>query len=293
MNPIYGINFQQARSVAVDSSSSSLNRSVVPVLFRKDGQLVSVRGSAFCLAALSSGEAIFATAKHVISEYVGIVGMEIFVLLPRGLATAEERKSLSGVSIPEVSLAEAYSDVALFAVDIKRSEIKVTDQLAWLPVTFGEPRVGQHCLALGYPQRQGLISYELLASDGVIEEVHPTMRDGSLSTFPSFRTTAAFRHGMSGGPIINEAGKVIGIISHGTEADDPSLVTGYGASIGAIIELKINLCDNAENCHEYTIPQLAEMGILAQSDEFIMTLVRANDGVTLTSHPNPTDRRAR
>jgi S1-C subfamily serine protease len=285
MPPSFAISFQDAETVDVDLHASLLSRSVVPVIMRRDGVHAYSVGTAFCLATLQSGEVIFATAKHVIDQLADVAPIEGFVLLPEGLATERERNSLVGVNIQLISLADAYSDVALIVANIRDSELTVTTELKWLPLTFGQPQIGQRCMALGYPQKTSAsFTYTLLATQGIIEEIHPQRRDGALSTFPSFRTTALFRGGMSGGPIIGENGRVIGVISHGTESDRPELVTGYGASIAAIAELKLDLHDNDGKVQEFSVNQLTEMGILARGDRSTVTLHRADTGVTLTWH---------
>jgi hypothetical protein len=87
---------------------------------------------------------------------------------------------------------------------------------------------------------------------------------------------------MSGGPIIDIHGRVIGVISHGTDAREAGDVTGYGASIGAIIELKLDLEDDNGDVFEFAIPQLADMGFLGSGSDARITLRRDDDGVTLT-----------
>lgn len=95
---------------------------------------------------------------------------------------------------------------------------------------------------------------------------------------------------MSGGPIIDEDGSVIGIIAHSTEADDPRFVTGYGASIGAMGELRIRLHNQAGELQELTVPQLVEKGVLKQTDQAILRLDRDENGVTLTWNPPEMER---
>jgi hypothetical protein len=285
VSPIYAISFQDTETVEVDLHASLLSRIVVPVIMRKNGVQAYSVGTAFCLATLENGETIFATAKHVIEQLVGTTTIEGFILLPQGLATEEERNSLVGVKIYQVSLGQAYSDAALILASIKESELAVTTELEWLPLTFSQPQIGQRCMALGYPQRASTsFNYTMLATQGIIEEIHPERRDETLSTFPSFRTTALFKPGMSGGPVIGENGRVIGVISHGTESDSPDVVTGYGASIAAIAELKLDLRDNDGKVQEFAVNQLVEMGILARGDHSAVTVHRADNGVTLTWH---------
>jgi S1-C subfamily serine protease len=282
----YAISFQHAEAVKVDPVASGLGATVAPVMFRKDGLLTSCVGTAFCLATLENGEVIFATARHVIDQLIDSTGIEPFLLLPSGMANEQERRSLMGVQIRQISLAETYSDVALLAANFKNGELAVADGPRWLPITFGQPHVGQYCLALGYPQEPRAIGYDILGSRGVIEEIHPRQRDEVFSNFPSFRTTALFKPGMSGGPIIDIHGRAIGIVSHGTEADEPGFVTGYGASIAAIAELKIDLLTNEGQVEEFSIPQLTKMGILGRSDHSAVTLDRADSGVTLLWSPD-------
>jgi S1-C subfamily serine protease len=266
----------------VDIDAAGLSTAVAPVAFRKDRTFFAMQGSAFCIAGFESGEVIFATAKHVIEELVDNPQLEAFLLLPAGLATREERRSLIGVRVHQIALAEAYSDAALMVANPRQSELDVVSRLTSMPISFGPPQVGQYCMALGYPQEPGSTNYKLLASRGTIEEVHPRRRDNAMSTFPSFRTNALYKHGMSGGPIVATSGRVIGIISHGTEADKREFIVGYGASIAAIAELKLDLYDNSGTIHEFSIVQLADMGFLGSSSEPAVTLHRADDGVTLT-----------
>lgn len=281
----YAFSFEHSDSISVDINGAGLSTTVVPILLRLNAVPPSIYGTAFCLAQFASGDTIFATAKHVIAELVDTQSLQAFVLLPKTLENHEDRNSLTGVTIHQIALAEGYSDVALVVANPKRSELPVVSDLKPLPVTFGSPQVGEYCMSIGYPQEPGSNAYEMMASRGVIEEVHPRRRDSVLSTFPSFRTNAQYKHGMSGGPIIDIRGRVIGLISHGTEADDPENVTGYGASIGAMIELKLDLEDDNGNVQEFAIPQLAEMGFLGSKKDEAITLRRDDDGVTLIWTP--------
>ena len=248
-----------------------------------------MQGSAFCVAAFESGEVVFATAKHVIDELVDNPELEAFVLLPSGLETEEERRSLIGVRVDQIALAEAYSDAALMVANPRRSELTVISRLTSIPISFGQPQVGEYCMALGYPQPPGSNDYKLVASRGTIEEVHPHRRDNVMSTFPSFRTDALYKHGMSGGPIMGTNGRAIGITSHGTEADEREFIVGYGASIATIAELKLDLQDSSGAIQEVSVAQLAAMGFLGDKSEPAVTLHRADDGATLTWAPRSDD----
>lgn len=228
---------------------------------------------------LANGEVVFATANHVIRQLIDDPEIGAFLLLPMDLTS--EPISLASLPIRSISAAETHNDVALLMVNVADGRLAVTD-LKWLPVAFGQPQIGQYCVGLGYPQTQGDVSYGMQASRGAIEEIHRNRRDTVLSTFPSFRTNALYKPGMSGGPIVDINGSVIGIIAHGTEADDPEFVTGYGASIGAMGELRIRLHNQAGELQELTVPELVERGVLKQADGAILRLDRDENGVTLT-----------
>src|ERR1700735_50364 len=104
----YEFSFEESDAIEVDIDASGLSTTVVPVAFRRSKTFFSMQGSAFCIAGFESGEVVFATAKHVIEELVNNPEVEAFVLLPAGLATKEERRSLTGVRVHEIALAEAY-----------------------------------------------------------------------------------------------------------------------------------------------------------------------------------------
>ena len=288
MSPKYTFNFENSEFIDVDIEAAGFQTTVVPVLFREKKTEVSAQGTAFCIAAFANGEAIFATATHVIQQLDGAKDIEPFVLLPRDLGTPAGRKDLRGVRVHQISLAGSYSDVALLVVNIQQSEIPVTQRLKILPLTLNIPRQRENCMAVGYPQNRGALSYQLTASRGTIEEIHPTQRDRALSTFPSFRTTASYLPGMSGGPIIDTNGYVVGIVSHGTDATDHSAVTGYGACVAALTELRLDLHDDSEQLREFTFNELVAMKAF-RIEESTVILSRREDGVTLSWNGTPND----
>jgi hypothetical protein len=274
------ISFGDAESVNI-GPDTILSTSIVPVCSRKNGQL-SGEGTAFCLARLTNGEAAFATAEHVIREIADRPEIEAFLLFRKDLVNMEDERSWTEVPIRRISYATANNDIALLVVNVSEFGLDVAE-LKWFPIKFGRPQVGQYCIGVGYPQEgKGSVNYDLWASRGMIEEVHSNKRDTVLSTFPSFRTSALFKPAMSGGPIVGGNEGVIGIIAHGTEADDPELVTGYGSSIGAIGKLSTRLHNEDGELQDVTVPQLVEMGVLKQADQAILRLDRDENGVTLT-----------
>ena len=240
-SPPDGFMFEYAESevVVVDLLGSDIPTYVVPLMVQRgvddDGR---AEGSAFCIASFTSGQAIFVTARHVVECLYGHEDFRAFIVLPRGLDSDEARLDPQPVPVQLVSLPpDSFSDVALLVVNV--ADGPTPAYATHLEVSLGEPALGQDCVGLGYPQEpeRGTGQYILCAATGVIEEVHPNRRDNAMSTFPSFRTTGKYLHGMSGGPIIGANGRVIGVIAHGM--DSPT--TGYGACIAGIIELRVTL----------------------------------------------------
>jgi Trypsin-like peptidase domain len=69
-------------------------------------------------------------------------------------------------------------------------------------ITFGEGD-DYHLEMNGVPQ----------TTTGVVEDVFEVARDSGLYNFPCFQVNARFDPGMSGGPVFDEAGRLVGIIS--------------------------------------------------------------------------------
>jgi hypothetical protein len=99
-------------------------------------------------------------------------------------------------------------------------------------LTLIPPVVGSRITAFGYPRSIAALSHneegevmELLnevsgyTSVGSVEEVHLAKRDSGMLKFPCFQTSSQFDGGMSGGPVLDEHGKVCGVVCSGTNGD--------------------------------------------------------------------------
>jgi len=127
------------------------------------------------------------TADHVVEWEEGIL-----VVLPDG---SESRASLVG--------RDPGSDLALLRLE--RAVLSVAE------VASQEGRVGQLVLALGRPSREGI-----QASSGIISAIGGpvrTWRGGLLERY--LRTDAVPYPGFSGGPLVDVAGRVLGINTSG------------------------------------------------------------------------------
>ena len=277
----YLFSFDEAETISVDEYKSGLQSTVVPVLFRSGGTGGRIEGTAFCIAVLTNGEALFATARHVVEKLDEEAGIEPFLCLPRLLEDGQTQPNLVGIPIHQICIANTNSDVALLVIDQTVSRYPV-EPLKWMELSLDEPEKDSLCMAVGYPQSTGdRSSVKMMASRGVIEEVHPNKRDSVLSNFPSFQTTGLYKSGMSGSPIFDSKGYIMGVVSHGIESDDSGLVTGYGATIAGLLELRTDLHRDDGDIQEFTFPDLIEMRVVHVKSQQDVTLSRDDNGVTL------------
>ena len=93
-------------------AAADLRSVVVPVASVRRGTQVCVTGTAFCISRLSSGEAVFVTARHVV-DCDGSRETRAIVLLPEQLGS---RARLLGISY--LAHSEKHSDVAVFVVQL-------------------------------------------------------------------------------------------------------------------------------------------------------------------------------
>ncbi|MGZ9712999.1 S1 family peptidase [Glaciimonas sp. GNP009] len=112
-----------------------------------------------------------------------------------------------------------------------------------LPVRLNgwQPTIGENVLAVGYSglkpnnevddnELRALVEDEMYGAYGRITKVFPIGRESSNLT-PGFEVEADWRPGMSGGPVFNQRGEVIGIVSRSLAPDGELAGVGYAASL--------------------------------------------------------------
>jgi len=103
------------------------------------------------------------------------------------------------------------------------------------------PKAGDRILAVGYPElglmkkalpKDSLTYVEhMYGAIGEVVAVHPEGL-GSSRPWPILELRANWRSGMSGGPLFNEAGEIIGLVSSSIEPDENGPGVGFGLWFG-------------------------------------------------------------
>lgn len=110
-----------------------------------------------------------------------------------------------------------------------------------------QPAIGEYVLAFGYPELKpsmamsdsevrAIIEDGLHCAYGRITRLFPDGRDLTNPT-PVFEVEANWPSGMSGGPVVNEQGNVVGIVSRSLAPDGDLSGVGYAACLPWISEI--------------------------------------------------------
>jgi hypothetical protein len=110
--------------------------------------------------------------------------------------------------------------------------LQLRGETAWLPSEYPRldlrlPKAGQKIFAFGYPGRATTVAtaIEVVANGhtttGEVLEVYRQKRDSVRAPFPCFSTNARFDDSMSGGPVFNEEGSLMGVVCSNLPPETP------------------------------------------------------------------------
>ncbi len=94
-----------------------------------------------------------------------------------------------------------------------------------LTLSMSTPHIGENVWTYAYPgttvtqSKVTEIKYNAKFYVGSVQEYYPTGRDHSMLPFPCYRTSIVLHGGSSGGPVIGENKKVVGINSSSIKGD--------------------------------------------------------------------------
>ena len=239
-----------------------LRNAVVPV-FRQntDGQIFGM-GTAFNINEFGT----FLTAHHVIDFDVqsapsrpllflsmhaivfGRVAIPDDCFVPIMSAQAPEMDSddpmaaLRGGSQRKIAM-----DIAIMQASPLGSGVRPPHTLK-VRVNDWKPHVGDIVLAVGYPEldlseltadsQNMLLSEGMYGAYGKIVGIHPC-GVGTANPSPVFEVETDWPPGMSGGPVFNQAGEVVGIVSRSMRADADHAGRGFAVDLGRCHEIQV------------------------------------------------------
>jgi serine protease Do len=238
-----------------------LRRAIVPVFHTSTSHALVGMGTAFHIG----GPGTFLTAHHVIESLLVNGGTDTsdeksitdphapkgIVVLPFGLVFGTTKlpddklrqivRTRSPFIRSEDPIAEMQGRAATTPIDICRLEIglPVSPSLESLPVRLRgwTLEIGEIVIAIGYPELDckvtdhanlvATVSEGMYAAFGRIVGTRANGRSRTNQT-AVFEVEANWHPGMSGGPVLNMAGEVIGIVSRSLLAGNMALENGLG-----------------------------------------------------------------
>jgi len=240
----------------------NLRKQVLPILtIDKDSGFLTGLGTAFRADPFGT----FVTAEHVLKDHFetselretsvaavlfgmglvfGTVGLssKYFAPIREAMswrsATAEPPLLIGAPQPPHM-----VADVMRFHVDA--SAVPDPQAVPPLPVRLSgrRPEVGDRVMAIGYPELTCLqhdepgkamrFTERMYGAVGTITGLLPQGR-GTSRPWPLIEVEAHWRSGMSGGPVFNEQGEVIGLVSFSLEPDGEMPGVGYATDLAGV-----------------------------------------------------------
>lgn len=204
---------------SVDEAERGIVR-VVVILESADGRMLYGSGSGFVVA-----PNLVVTNAHVVAPARQRAEFELAVVPPEG----------EGLIPARIVRYSPNSELALL-------EFTGGPDLPALTISTVEPHAGDGVVALGYPDvdYQGATGADLLRpapasrTSGQISSLRDTAPTGE--PIPSINHQAVISSGSSGGPLLDECGRVIGINSWHVSGADTRETRGVSTRVGQLLE---------------------------------------------------------
>lgn len=152
------------------------------------------------------------------------------------------------------------------------------------------PGVGEMFFGIGYRRMAWTpgalpknydVDYKYSATKGEVEELHPGGRDRFMLPHPCFRTSARLDGGMSGGPLVDHAGRVFGVVcsSYGLGEEDEEHIS-YGSMIAPALAMTVDVRDPDGIERRAFLWDLVEGGAIL-ADQRGVTITKTSDSIIM------------
>jgi len=157
------------------------------------------------------------------------------------------------------------------------------------PLRLRPPVVGEFAFALGYRAMTWEVDHEAKrqtlqqkysATKAVVEEVHLGGRDRVMLPFPSFRIAGRIDGGMSGGPMLDAQGQVMGVVCSSIPRGEDAQDSSYGSLIAPAMGMTLTVRDRDGGDRQAFLWDLVEGGPITVDRENV-TVTRTGDDIQL------------
>lgn len=236
--------------------------------------LISI-GSAFLVA-----PRVALTARHVVDDicmaYHQCTLPDVVGNLRFAIDFAQERSD--GHPIKWHVMAYGYSNSIDIAALILEPSVEASGHRWITPeMSLRPPETGDRVHIFGYPKSsrrvpgsgEAIIGIDPRLSEGRILEVHEQYRDSVMLPFPCARTSARIDGGMSGGPVFNDMGQIVGLATASLQLE--SDLTGYDSYVSLIwpalgLTLRHSIADPSERVAPYFLKEVPYIGGLSANE---------------------------
>jgi hypothetical protein len=228
---------------------------IFPIVKQVEGGDIQLIGTGFFIA----GNGVFATAKHVLFDVLDDNGQQTFPIGIFHFFPDDQFIIRPVLRCSHNTIADVAIGVAAPATHNETGEFLSNPTLI---LTTEVPAVGDLVTTYAYPntkiERVGtkqVLNFIPDFYEGRLEEMHLEGRDASMLPGPCYRTSIFMHGGASGGPVVDQRGRVFGINSTGFHGMDVS----YVSRINELFPLSLDV-EESGTVRTLSIPEIANRG---------------------------------